>query len=239
MAFESNLMSTTTTNKTNGLVTTGWAYGPSTDNLATITASGYFDDWADQVTKNDTITIVASDATDIREFTNATGVAPVTVASFISAGDLSDNSVSTSKIQDSAVTQVKIAPNSLDGTVTANIGNASVIGGSPILFSIDTPGGATGNVDVVMTHRVKILDILVINRAAGTASDTLQVLNTALPITNAMDVNKADNVPTRPALIEHLNQVIPATGILRITEVDGGGSDSPPTTVTILAARVA
>lgn len=229
MAFEANLMCKTTTNATEGLVTIGFAYGPSTDNAATITASGYFDDWADQISKNDTITIVASDETEIREFTNVTGATPVTVAAFINAGDIPAGSI----------TEAKLVPNSMTGTIAADVADASVIGGIPLLFRINTVGGVTASVDVTVTDKIRVIDAWVINNAIGTASDTIIISNTATPITDAIDISGADTTIARAGIINDTNHEIPASGILRVTETDGGGSDSPATTVYITAIRVA
>ena len=66
-------------NATEGLVSIGFAYGTSADDIATITASAYFDDWSDQLHLNDVILIAASDGVTFRTVTSATGVTPVTV----------------------------------------------------------------------------------------------------------------------------------------------------------------
>lgn len=229
MAFEANLMCKTSTNATEGLVTVSWAYGPSTDNAATITASAYFDEWVDQISKNDTITIVASDETEIREFTNVSGTAPVTVAAFINAGDIPAGSI----------TEAKLVANSMTGTIAANVADANVIGGFTQLFRINTAGGASANTDVIVTHKIRVIDVWVVNNGAGTASDTIEVLNGSSGISDVIDISGADTTVARVGALDDANVEIAASGTLRITEVDGGGSDSPATTVYVLAVRVA
>jgi hypothetical protein len=155
------------------------------------------------------------------------------------AATIQSDAVTTSKILDANVTEAKVAPNSLTGTVAGNVGDDSIIGGIPILFKIATDGGATGNKDITMTHKVRILDVWSVNLAAGTTSDTVQVFNSTNAITNAMDISGADTSLVRAATIDDANHEIAASGTLRVTETDGGGSDSPPLAVYILAVRVA
>jgi hypothetical protein len=155
------------------------------------------------------------------------------------AATIQSDAVTTSKILDANVTEAKVAPNSLTGTVAGNVGDDSIIGGIPILFKIATDGGATGNKDITMTHKVRILDVWSVNLAAGTTSDTVQVFNSTNAITNAMDISGVDTSLVRAATIDDANHEIAASGTLRVTETDGGGADSPPLAVYILAVRVA
>lgn len=229
MAFETTLMCKTSTNATEGKVFINFNYGPSADTLAVITASGYFDEWVNQVGQNDFIQISGSDGNGIFAFTNATGVTPVTIAEVITAAD----------IPDASIAQVKLVPNSYDGTIAGNVADANVIGGIPQLFRINTPGGVTANTDVIVTHKIRVIDVWVVNLAAGTASDTIEVLNGAAAITDVMNASGADTIVTRAANINDANHEIAASGTLRVTETDGGGSDSPAMAVYVSAIRVA
>lgn len=229
MAFETTLMCKTSTNATEGKVFINFNYGPSVDTLAVIKASGYFNQWVDQVGQDDFIQISAVDGNNIFAFTNATGVLPVTIAEVVTAAD----------IPDASIAQVKLVPNSYDGTIAGNVANANVIGGIPQIFRIDTPGGATANTDVIVTHKIRVIDAWVVNRGNGTAADTITVSNGALQITDAMDISDLDKTVERQTAIFHANHEIAASGTLRIIETDGGGSDSPPTTVYVSAIRVA
>jgi len=258
MAFDNTLMARATTSFSDGKTAVYWTYGPSADSIATITASAYFDDWTNQINKDDYLYLVGSDGQDIRAFTSVQGVVPVTVAAFITAGDLADNSVTTAKIAALAVTDAKLAanavttvkiaagavtepkvsPNSLTGLVAANVGVADVIGGIPVIFRVDTIGGASANVDVLMTHKVLVTDVWVHVNGLGTTSDTVAVQNITAAITNAMDIDVADTTLVRAGTLDDSENVIAAATNLRIAQVDGGGSDSPPLTVYVLAIRV-
>ena len=229
MAFDRTLMSKLNISLTESKVGVVWVYGPSTDNIATITASGFFDLWFDQVSKQDMLYIAASDGEDIRSFSNATGVKPVTVASFITAGDISDG----------AVTEPKIAPNSLTALVVGNTLAGTPIGSIPILFRERSPGGATNDVDILMTHKVEVIDAWTVNVDGGTTGDTITVQNVTTDITNAIDVNAIGFTQVRSNFITTSTSVISAGTNLRIRQVDGAGGDSPRVDVYVLAIRVA
>lgn len=160
-------------------------------------------------------------------------------SSAVTTAKLDDLSVTTAKLVDGNVTQVKLAANSLDGTVIANLGDASLIGVPSLAITVETPGGATADTDVIMTHKVRVLDVFVVNKENGSTSDTLQVKNLATAITNVMNVSGvADNL-IRAEKITVATAVINAAGTLRISQIDGAGSDSPPTIVTVTVVRVA
>lgn len=132
-----------------------------------------------------------------------------------------------------------VSDGSLTGTKVATVANANVIGGLPVLFRISTAGGATANTDVVTTHKIRILDAWVVNKAAGTAGDTIQIFEGANAISDAMDINKADQTITRAGTLDDAQYELTAGQTLRVTETDGAGVDSPATEVYVLAIRVA
>jgi hypothetical protein len=55
---------------------------------------------------------------------------------------------------------------------------------------------------VVIDAKVRVLDVIVVNKAAGGASDTITVKNGANAITNAIDTNKADATVTRAGTLD-------------------------------------
>ena len=79
----------------------------------------------------------------------------------------------------------------------------------------------TGDVDVVIENKMRVVDAWVINTAAGGAGDTAQVKNGATAITDAMDMNKADQVITRAGTIDDAQWDIAAGGTLRVTGASG------------------
>lgn len=157
----------------------------------------------------------------------------------VTTAKILDANVTTAKIADVNVTQAKIATNSLTGLVVGNLADAAVIGGIPVVFRIDTAGGATADTDVTVTHKIRVLDVWVVNNSVGTASDTITIKSTANAITDAIDVSGADETVARAGTFDDAFVDIAASGILRVTETDGAGSDSPSTSVYVLAIRVA
>lgn len=145
--------------------------------------------------------------------------------------------LATGSIKDAAVTQAKIAPASLDGTV-AKVGAAdNVIGAIPVLHRIDIAAGALAAKNVVLTHKTRVVDAWVVLRGAGVATTLLTVGNGASAITNGMDVSGADTSLVRAANIDDANHEIAAGGSLRVTT--SVGATQPACTVYVLGERVA
>ena len=119
------------------------------------------------------------------------------------------------------------------GADAANVANVNVIGGIPILFRI-TASALTGDVDVVMTHKVRVLDVWCVQTAAGGASDTITVKNGSTAITEAIDCNKSDQVISRAGTINDAQHEIAAAGTLKVT-----GASAVTCEVYVLAIRVA
>ena len=106
----------------------------------------------------------------------------------------------------------------VDGaSVAATIEN-SARSGVPVLHYFLVLNAATGNVDLILEHRVGILDVWLIKQsAAGGAWDTIQVTDGEdAPITEAMSINVADQTVVRATQINDATAVIPANGILRV-----------------------
>jgi len=162
-----------------------------------------------------------------------------TFASVAVSGDIAIDNAGATTIQAGAVDEAMINPNTLTGTVTADVANANVIGGLPQIFRIDTAGGATANTDVTVTHKIRVIDAWVVNTGLGTAGDTIQIFNGANNITDAIDINNADQTIGRATTIDDAYHEVAASGTLRVTETDGGGTDSPSTIVYVSAIRVA
>ena len=131
-----------------------------------------------------------------------------------------------------------LAAGSLDGTSAANVADANVVGGIPALHRIDVADAATGNVDVVITHKTRVIDAWAVKTAdAGGAANTVQVSNGANAITDAMVINIADQTIARAATINDANHEIAAGGTLRIARVKAGGNAA--CIVYVLGIRVA
>lgn len=129
-----------------------------------------------------------------------------------------------------------IGAQKIDGVNVKNNANVNVIGSIPVVFRIDLAAGALADTDVVMTHKVRVIDAFLILRGAGVASTTLQVKNTAAAITNAMAASGSDQALVRAATIDDAAYEIAAGGILRVTSATG--ATQPAATVYVTAVRV-
>lgn len=134
----------------------------------------------------------------------------------------------------------QVPAGTLEGTTLANVADANVIGGIPVLHRIAVAGGAAGNTDVLLTHKTRVLDVWAVHTAAGEADDTIQVFSAADAITDPMDWSGADTGIVRAGQINDANQEIAAGGTLRVTTTDNdAGDDVGAGVVYVLGIRVA
>jgi hypothetical protein len=137
------------------------------------------------------------------------------------------------------IAQADIAAASLDGTVAKTVADVNVIGGLPVLHRIDVADDATGNVDVVLTHKTRVVDVWLVKTAgAGGADDTIQVKNGASAITDAMSINVADQAVVRAGSIDDATHEIAAAGTLRVTRTKASAANVA-CVVYVLGIRVA
>jgi hypothetical protein len=127
------------------------------------------------------------------------------------------------------------------GTVIAqaNVADANVIGALPVLHRIDVAAGATGDVDVVLTHKTRVIDVhLVKKNGAGGGAGSITVKNGSSAITNAMSIDVADQTVVRAGTIDDAQWEIAASGTLKITRTRSASSDET-CTVYVHGIRVA
>ena len=128
---------------------------------------------------------------------------------------------------------------SLDGTAAKVVADANLIGGLPVVHRIDVAAGATGDVDTVLTHKTRVIDVwLVKQAAAGGGAGTIQVKNGATAITDAISINIADQTVARAGTIDDAQHEIAAAGTLKITRTRTASTDET-CTVYVLGLRVA
>ena len=129
--------------------------------------------------------------------------------------------------------------NLFDSRNMKDIADGDVTAGIPILYRIDMLGGPTVTMPVAITEKSRVIDVWVVNRAAGTSSDTITVKNGSDAITNAIDISGADKTVAGVGTIDDAYWEIAAGGTLNVTETDGGSNDSPACTVYVLCHIVA
>ena len=186
----------------------------------------------------------AINSTDIRIINDRKPLTSATVgAGTITAVELANDAVTTAKILNANVTAAKLeagaANAGLLGTQVRFVADANVIGGIPVMHRVAVADGATADVDVVLTHKTLVTDVwLVKTGGAGGANDTIQVKNGANAITDAMDINVADQVVVRAGTIDDARHEIAAGGTLRVTRTKVAAANVA-CTVYVLGVRVA
>ncbi len=120
-----------------------------------------------------------------------------------------------------------------DAAKLANVANANVVGGVTVVHRI-TATNLSADVDVVVSHKIRVLDVWAVATAAGGAGDTITVKNGATAITDAVDLNVGDKVVKRASTIDAAQHEIAAGGTLRVT-----GASAVNAEVYVLALRVA
>lgn len=150
---------------------------------------------------------------------------------------LDDLAVTAAKIAAGAVTQAKISAGTLDATVAKNHAASDTEAGLLIVHHILANQAGGVDKDVVVTHKIRVIDVIVVNAAVGGAADTITVKNGATAITDAIDTNKADKTVTRAGTIDDAQASISAGGTLRVTKADG--ANDPNCDVFVIAVRSA
>jgi hypothetical protein len=115
----------------------------------------------------------------------------------------------------------------------AEVANVNTVGGITLLYRI-TATALTGDVDVTVAERIRVLDVWCVATAAGGASDTIIVKNGTTAITDAMDLNVSDKVIVRALTIDDAQHEIAAAGTLKVS-----GASAATCEVYVLAIRVA
>lgn len=125
----------------------------------------------------------------------------------------------------------------LTGRVAAVAANANIIGALPVLFRLDI-ADATGDTDVIVTHKIRVLDAWALNTgiAAHAANDTWQVKNGANAISDAVAKGATVNAVKRIGSIDPARHEIAAAGTLRVSAVK---DTNAAVTLYVLAVRVA
>jgi len=151
--------------------------------------------------------------------------------------------VVTADLADLSVTQAKLALASLTGLVAAVVADVNVIGGLTVLHRVTIADAASGNTEVTLTHKTRVIDAWCVKTGADghATEDTIVVGKGASAITDAMAIGAGnDKSITRASTIDDANHEIAAAGALRVTWVKGsGGGNNVACEVYVLGIRVA
>ena len=113
------------------------------------------------------------------------------------------------------------------------VANVNPVGGVPFVHRV-TCSALTGDVDITLTHKERVIRVEAIATAAGGAGDTVQVKNGTTAITNALDLNVSDKVVVAASTIDDAQWDVAAGGTLRVTGASGVNAE-----VIIWTIRVA
>lgn len=134
------------------------------------------------------------------------------------AGSTIDLSAGSVDLPAGTVVLSDVADGILTGAKVEDVAANNVIGGIPVVHEVTVPDGATGDVDVVLTHKTRIIDVVVVKTGgAGGTDDTITVKNGATAITNAISIDVADKAVARAGTIDDAQHEIAAAGTLKIT----------------------
>lgn len=130
----------------------------------------------------------------------------------------------------------------LSGVDAGDVADDNLVGGLMVVHRLSIANQASGNVDYVLAHKTRVVDVVVVKTgAAGHATeDTVAVQNGANAITDAIVLGNADKAVKRPATIDDAYWEIAAGGTLRVAVVRGAsGGNNTECTVYVIGMRVA
>jgi hypothetical protein len=131
------------------------------------------------------------------------------------------------------VDETTLAADAQTGANMATVADVNTVGGVTLLYRI-AASALTGDVDVVVAEKIRVIDVWCVATAAGGASDTIIVKNGSTAITNAIDMNVSDKVVVRAGTIDDAQHEIAAAGTLKVS-----GASAVTCEVYVLAVRVA
>lgn len=118
--------------------------------------------------------------------------------------------------------------NSLDLTTAAIQAPTvnDIKGGIPFTILVTVPDAATGNIDTGLApFSFRVIDVWAIKTAAaGGAANTVQVLNTAQAVSDAISINIADKAVARAAELDDAGWNFDEGDLLRVTRTKAGGN---------------
>ena len=90
----------------------------------------------------------------------------------------------------------------MDGRIVRAMDDGEDFGYIPVQLKVVTAAGATNTVALTMDRAFTVTDVMARNTGgAGTSSDTLQLKNGSTAISDALDMNIADNLIARAAYL--------------------------------------
>ena len=112
----------------------------------------------------------------------------------------------------------------MDGRIVKAMDDGEDFGFIPVTLKVLTAAGASNTVALTMERKFTVIDVIARNYGgAGTSSDVLTIKNDTTAITDAMDMNVADNLIVRAASIDDASHELAAGGTLNVAASNAGG----------------
>jgi hypothetical protein len=131
----------------------------------------------------------------------------------------------------------QLPTNTFTGAQVGNVASGNVIGGIPVVHILTIPDSASGDTDIVLTHKTLVLAAAVRLTATGDVGNTYQLKNGSNAISTALSPGATDNTFAWFTRIDEQFQTIAAGGTLRVSHVRNGGSSAA--TVMVIGVREA
>jgi hypothetical protein len=125
---------------------------------------------------------------------------------------------------------IRIIPPYSRNPLAQNVADNNTAPGATVVHVFKVPDAATGDIDIIVTDKIEVIDVVVQKQNGAGAANTMQVKNGATAITDAIAC-AVDNAITRPASIDDSQSVINAGGTLRLTATRAAGTRNALVTV--------
>lgn len=125
----------------------------------------------------------------------------------------------------------------LDSRGAKDLSDQNNFGAVPFVYRFDIEAGANADKDIIVGHKIRVIDAMVVLQGAGVSSAVLTVKNGSTAITDGMVASGSDKAIVRAATLDDAQWEVAAGGTLRVT--GSAGATQPDATVLVTAVRVA
>jgi hypothetical protein len=112
----------------------------------------------------------------------------------------------------------------IDGGKLATAASGAVAGTGLCVHWITLTSGANGDQTIVVDDKIQVIGFECIPNGAGTAGSEVTLKNGSTAITDAVDLNIADNTIARAATIDDAQSTVDAAGTLTFSKASSGGN---------------
>jgi hypothetical protein len=125
---------------------------------------------------------------------------------------------------------IRIIPPYSRNPLAQNVADNNTAPGATVVHVFKVPDAATGDIDIIVTDKIEVIDVVVQKQNGAGAANTMQIKNGATAITDAIAC-AVDNAITRAGTIDDSQSVIAAGGTLRLTATRAAGTRNALVTV--------